>query len=182
VFADVYSSLCLENPSQTDMVRSHIDVAIGSGASRTIDDWNISRKGVERVLRRAAVAKPQARRELSRSWAHGFRIEIEIGAVLIDFCEQAQLSIVHQRHVGNFRFDYLIGGCLLIEVDEVQHQLDVHQIRIDQQKDAVAAQHGFKLLRVHIPVTNVAKLLGLIVRMLNEKDDLQISVYHDERR
>jgi len=103
-YKDAYSSLCLENPQQSDMLPASKMVEIGSGALREVEDWRLSRFALDRVLRRVANHKPEAARELRRRNEAKFRIEIEIGAVLLDFCEQAGLSIAHQLPIEDYKF------------------------------------------------------------------------------
>src|SRR5262245_59589192 len=85
IFQEIYSSLCLEDPAQTEIVPTFIDVQIGSGAIRTVPNWHVYSLALDRVLRRIASHKPEAVRELRRRTNARLRIEIEIGAALLDF-------------------------------------------------------------------------------------------------
>src|SRR5688572_28219001 len=64
VLLDIYSTLCLENPNQTEMVSAVAEIEIGSGAIRKVEDWHLSEAGLERLLSRAANHKAEAVREL----------------------------------------------------------------------------------------------------------------------
>jgi very-short-patch-repair endonuclease len=175
VLHDVYSSLSLENPYQTEMRASSIRVQIGLGVLREIKDWRLSASALDRVLSRAASHKPQAVRALRRHNDRNLRIEIEIGAGLYDFCESAGLAISHQRYVGNRIFDYCIAEQLLIEVDEAQHQHDPLQRKQDRVKDALALHYGYQLLRIKIPADNLARVCGKIIGMLSVFPDQTFS-------
>ena len=165
-YAEVYSSLCLDNPSQIDMVSSFEMAQIGSGAQRKIEDWKLSRNALNRVLNRVASHKPEAIRELRRQNGR-FRIEAEIGAILMDFCDGAKLSIVHQKRLDNYIFDFCINEILLIEVDELHHKYNQNQVNKDALKNQIAAENDYKLLRIEVPLDNVAKLCGTLARNLN---------------
>jgi very-short-patch-repair endonuclease len=181
VFNDVYSSFCLENSYQTEIVPASKRITIGSGANREVQDWHVSRTGLNRVLSRVAAHKPQAVRELRRNQVE-FRIEIELGALLFDFCQYAELPIVFQYALENYLFDFCIADKLLIEVDEVSHKVQ-DQKRRDAKKDETAARNGFKLLRVKIPFDNAGKLCGAIFQLLTSSDDqnIQAEITADDR-
>jgi hypothetical protein len=166
VCEDVYSIFCLDNTLQTDMVRSMCEVEIGKGAIRKIEDWHLTRPVLEQLLNRVASHKLAAVRELRKLNESRIRVEIEIGAMLYDFCEEAGFSITHQKRIGKYVFDYCIAGQLLIEVDELGHRLRSRQIATDRCKDELAAHLGYKMLRVAIPVNNVARLCGQITHLL----------------
>jgi hypothetical protein len=165
-YSEVYSSLCLENPSQIDMVSSFEMAQIGSGALRKVEDWNLSRTALNRVLSRVASYKPEAIRELRRQNEGRFRIEAEIGAILMDFCEGAGLSIVPQKRLENSIYDFCIAEKLLIEVDELHHKYRKIQAAKDARKTQTAIENGYKLLRIEVPLDNVAILCGRIVNHL----------------
>lgn len=168
VILDIHSSLSLENPSQNEILPASSEVQIGSGAIRKVEDWHLSSLAMERLLSRAASHKPEAVRELRKRSNARLRIEVEIGVVLLDFCEQAGLTITQQKTLGKYRFDYCIDNRLLIEVDELGHK-DILNRRKDKIKTAVAEEHGYKLLRITIPINNVAKLCGMITRLLTTR-------------
>jgi very-short-patch-repair endonuclease len=163
---DAYSALCIENPNQIDLLPSSITVEIGFGALREIEDWRLSYLAVERVLSRAATYKPQARRELDALRSSPTRIEIEIGAALFEFCEQARLPIVHQKRVDDYIFDYCIDNRLLIEIDELHHEIDVERKQQDRIKTYIAMEENYQLLRIRMPIRSIVKVCGLITRML----------------
>src|SRR5438270_890627 len=106
------------------MLPSSKTVEIGSGALRNVPDWRVSQIALDRVLSRAASHKPEAVRELGRRKEERFRREIEIGAILFDFCEQAGLSITHQYRIEDYIYDFCVAQKLLIEVDETRHSYD----------------------------------------------------------
>lgn len=163
---EVCLSFRLENESQTEMRSAFKMIEIGYGAMRKVEDWHLSALALERLLNRVASHKPEAVRELRRQSEARFRIETEIGVILYDFCESAGLSIVQQKTIGDFRFDYCIEDKLLIEIDEMRHQYELEQVRRDKQKDRAATEAGYKLLRILIPCENVAKLCGMIIKEL----------------
>jgi hypothetical protein len=79
-------------------------VNIGFGARRQIRDWKISSFALERILSRVASHKPEAVRELRRQNNERFRIEVDFGATLLDFCQEAGLSFETQKKVDNYFF------------------------------------------------------------------------------
>jgi hypothetical protein len=168
VYQDIYSSFCLENPTQTDIIQTSKSVQIGSGAIREVEDWKLSSLALERVLSRIASHKPMAVRELRKRSDSRFRIEIDIGATLFDFCGAAGLPVASQVRLKNYLFDFCIDNRLLIEVDELHHRINPRNQKTDAIKTALAAEYGYKLFRISIPVDNLPRLCGTIVRMLNE--------------
>jgi len=167
IYREIYSSFCLENPLQIEILPTLAEVQIGSGAIRQVENWKISALAMERILSRIAGYKPEAVRVLRERSNARWRIETDLGAALFDFCEQAGLSIIHQKALGNYRFDYCIDDRLLIEIDEPHHQLNPRVQMADNLKTAFAASSGYTLLRITIPVDNLAKLCGNIARAIN---------------
>jgi very-short-patch-repair endonuclease len=181
VFNDVYSSFCLECPDQLEIIRASKRIMIGHGAKREIQDWHVSRNGLNRVLSRVAGHKPQAVRELRQNQSE-FRIEIELGALLFDFCHYAELPIIFQYTLENYLFDFCIADKLLIEVDEAHHHMFQERQKYDAKKNETAARNGFNLLRIKIPIDNAAKLFGTIFHLLtsDEGQDIQLEITADE--
>lgn len=174
VYQDIYTSLCMEDTKQSDLVRTSKRVTIGYGAIREVEDWRLSRKALDRILSRVASHKPEAVRQLRRQSDSHFRIEAELGVVLLEFCEQANLRIESQYAIANYRFDFCIAGRLLIEIDELHHIYNANQKDNDALKDHISREYGFNLLRVQIPFSNIAKLCGTIFRLLTDDKTGQV--------
>lgn len=179
IYQEIYTSLCVENPSQPHIQPSFRMVNIGSGAQRKVKDWRLSRIALDRMLCRVASHKPEAVRELRRQNEEQFRIEIDLGAVLLDFCEEIGLSFTSQKRVDKFYFDFCIEEKLLIEVDEIRHRIEPKVRKNDEIKSSIAAKHGYELLRIPIPVDNVARLLGKVTYLLNLSGYLNVTKVED---
>lgn len=171
VCSDIYSSFCLEDDAQREIVQAIKVVGIGSGALREIEDWHLSDFALERLLHRVASYKPEAVRALQSrnapNMSSNFRIETQVAAILFDYCEQVGLNIVHQYYLEGYYFDFCVANTLLIEVDELHHSLETNAKHNDLRKNQIAIKSEFKLLRIKVPFSNVAKLCGIINRLLN---------------
>jgi hypothetical protein len=168
VYEEVYTSFCLQDTFQNEISLSSQRVQIGSGATREVEDWRLSASALTRVLERIAGHKPEFVHKIRGHNQARLRVETEIGAVLIDFCEHAGLQVSHQKRLDGYLFDYCVADTLLIEVDEAQHQNDLMQRQRDQTKNLLAEQYGYKLLRLTLPIESSAKLCGLVVQALME--------------
>jgi len=76
------------------------------------------------------------------------------------------MFLEHQKRLEKRLFDYCIEDRLLIEIDEVHHQIDSRQRENDAYKNELAARYGYTLLRITMPTENIATLLGSITEIL----------------
>jgi len=100
-YRDVYTSLQMENPNQSEMVASTKAITIGYGAVRIVPDWRLSQRALNLLLQRVAGYKPMAALALGRQQKSAFRIEIDLGVWLADFCHASDLTLIHQKTIGN---------------------------------------------------------------------------------
>lgn len=75
----------------------------------------------------------------------------------------AEIPHVCQVKLGKFLFDFKVGAATLVEVDGSSHTLEIAKAR-DKQKEKLAKQSGFKLLRISTALidSNPTEVLRLL--------------------
>ena len=122
------------------IIESHKLVEIGSGAKRRIIDYTIDDDALELI------------KQLSYNKTIGeiaVRNEVVLLSLLRKYCVAKGNSFEGQFLLSGFRYDALIGGRILLEFDE-QHHGRGKQKYIDDEKNRIAQQNNFKIVRVGI--------------------------------
>ena len=123
-----------------EIVQTHKSVEIGSGAKRKIIDYLIDDDALELI------------KQLSYNKTIGeiaVRNEVVLLTLLDKYCKAKGMSFEGQYFLSGFRYDALINGNILLEFDE-QHHGKGKQKYIDAEKDKLAQENGFKIVRFGI--------------------------------
>lgn len=116
-------------------------IAIGSGAVRSVADYRLDRDALELFGLLTTSFK-----------LNGFflaRNETVLLGLLKKWVAGRGLSSSYQFRLERYVFDLMIADRVLIEFDE-PHHLSSRQLRVDQEKDSAAKRGGFEVVRLNL--------------------------------
>jgi very-short-patch-repair endonuclease len=129
------------------------DVEIGSNAIRQVVDY--------RVDRHAAMLIAELAQSHKLTNVFSIRNETVVLQLVQKYCQINHLHFQHQYRLANFVFDCAIGHFLLIEFDEQHHKISRRQQQIDTEKEYVARENGWFVLRVTLEMDIVDIIVAI---------------------
>ena len=141
-----------------EIIKTSLGIEIGSGVIRNVVDYKLDKIAEELITELASSYK------LNNFFKT--RNETVVIQLIEKYCLQRVLDFEFQYNLDKYNYDCMVDNSILVEFDEPHHQTK-RQKEIDREKDLIAKQKGFAILRVNLEM-NIVDIIYFIENKLFE--------------
>lgn len=99
------------------------------------------------------------------------RKEIDFGFILIDYCNELNIKLIHQYSVNNYRIDYYLPELNIgIEFDEKYHNNETQKLLDFSRENEIKNKLNIDIIRISEDLSSLGILFSKITKLILEKN------------